>query len=189
MRYLKGIVGLMLLLAWPSGAPSADRYSMLKTGQMKGKVVVQWLEPDVFLFIPDDKNPLTFVRANGVVITPGRMLTDGGSIPRPFRVFRNYSPWGYAPAFIVHDWIFHLKHCQIGTYKDYNLAEAGTVMAEIIKTMMETGKVERDRLTVDLMYTAVTSPIAHSYWDQGRCEPAPPGFGEHPLYQFTIEFP
>jgi hypothetical protein len=89
----------------------------------------------------------------------------------------------------VHDWLFHIKHCQVGPYKEYTVAEAGTVMAEIIKTMMETGKVEHDALTVDLMFAAVTSPIAKNLWNSGRCEPAPPAFSEHPLYEFTIQFP
>jgi hypothetical protein len=186
---LRAVVAVFLMFVCTSSDLRADKYSELKTGKLKGKLIVQWLEPDVFLFLPDSKDPLTFTRATGSTIVPGRMLTDGGSIPRPFRVFRNYSPWGYAPAFIVHDWLFHMKHCQIGSYKDYDLAEAGNVMAEIIKTMMETGKVEKDGFTVDLMYAAVSSSIAQKYWDEGRCEPAPPNFSEHPLYQFTIEFP
>jgi hypothetical protein len=105
------------------------------------------------------------------------------------RVFKNYSPWGYAPAFVIHDWLFHIKHCRIGAYKSYDLNEAANVMAEIMKTMMVSGKVEQDPLTVDLMHAAVVSPVAQKYWDEGRCEPAPPSFSEHPLYEFTLQFP
>nr|WP_249779640.1 DUF1353 domain-containing protein [Bradyrhizobium sediminis] len=34
------------------------------------------------------------------------MYTDGGSIPRIAQIFNGLSPWGFGPAYIVHDWIF-----------------------------------------------------------------------------------
>src|SRR5262245_53900835 len=110
---MRGIlVTVLFLLGVAVVSPvEAGIYQKLKVGKLEGKVTVQWLEPNVFLFIPDAERPLTFTRSNGEKIQPGRLITDGGSIPRPMWVFRNYSPWGYAPAFIVHDWIFYTKHC------------------------------------------------------------------------------
>ena len=93
--------------------------------------------------------------------------------PQAFERIQKLLTMGYAPAFVIHDWIFHMKNCQLGGHQNYDLKIAGTVMAEAIKTMMETGKTEKDALTVDLMFRAVTSPIAQNYWENGRCTNAP----------------
>lgn len=186
---MKYRVAVAVILSLFINKASATGYSDFTVGTLKGKLTVQWLESDLFLFIPDSTDPLFFRRANGQLIKPGRMLTDGGTIPRPMRVFRNYSPWGYAPAFIVHDWLFTIKHCRMENYLDFTLVEAGKVMAEIIKTMMEQGKFEKDEFTVWVMYEAVTSRFAKKYWDNDRCLPVPNAFDRAPIYQFTIEFP
>ncbi|MFG5410679.1 DUF1353 domain-containing protein [Piscinibacter sakaiensis] len=176
-----------ILVSTLSTACAAD-YESLKLGQLKGKLVVQWIEPDLFLFIPDATNPLVFTRSDGKSIQPGRMLTDGGSVPRPMWAFRSYSPWGYAPAFIVHDWLFHIKRCKIGDYQSWTLESSADVMGEVIKTMMETGKVERDPQTVRLMLAAVSSSFAKKYWESDLCLPLPPAFSRTPAMQYTIEF-
>jgi hypothetical protein len=182
-----------LILAWSicltASYAHAFDYDKVKSGKLEGKIVVQWLKPDLFLFIPDAQNPLTFTRSTGETIRPGRMITDGGSIPRPLWAFRSYSPWGYAPAFIVHDWLFHMKHCQVGDYTRYDVTKAADVLAEVIKTMMESGKVEKDRTTVTLMHTAVSSIFARRLWDDGACVPAPAAFDQPPLAEYTIKFP
>jgi hypothetical protein len=57
-------------------------------------LLVEWIGPDRFILRPDPDptQRLTFTRANGDVITPREMYTDGGSIPRPLWVFRGLSP-------------------------------------------------------------------------------------------------
>lgn len=165
------------------------RYGNVKPGKLSGKIIVQWIEPDLFVFLPNDKDPLTFTRSNGQKITPGRMLTDGGSIPRPIWILRNYSPWGFAPAFIVHDWLFTMKQCKIPGYERLNLDDSGLVMAEVMKTMIEQKKVEARPLTVISMYQAVVSPIARASWDRGKCNPPPPGMsGVKPIQEFELSF-
>ena len=177
-----------MILAIESLAVQGADYNKLHTGRLEGKLIVQWLEPDVFLFIPDSSKPLKFIRGNGTVIQPGRMLTDGGSIPRPLWAFRSYSPWGYAPAFIVHDWLFYIKRCKLSDYQAWSLESAADVMAEVMKTMMESGKVEKDPTTVELMQTAVNSRFAKKYWESELCVPVPPAFNRTPTMQYTIEF-
>lgn len=186
---IKALVAVALLSA-AQGAIAADfQFDTVKTGRLSGKLIVQWLEPDLFLFIPDSDKPLTFTRDNGQAITPGRMLTDGGSIPRSVWILRNYSPWGFAPAFIVHDWIFEMKHCKIDGYELFSLKEAGLVMAEIMKTMIEQKKVDAGAFTVTSMYLAVVTPLARQYWDQGKCNPPPVGmFGGKPLREYELNF-
>src|SRR4051812_6864545 len=119
-QQLARVMALLCVAATVVGGFGVN-YKDVRQGKLSGKLIVQWLEPDVFLFIPDAAQPLTFVRANGSKLIPGRMITDGGSIPRPMRAFRNYSPWGYAPAFIVHDWIFRMKSCELNDYLRYNV--------------------------------------------------------------------
>ena len=180
---------LPLLVSNVYGENEQFKYSEIGTGQLKGKLIVQWLEPDVFLFLPDKNDPLTFIRANGESVTPGKMLTDGGSIPRPIWVLRNYSPWGFAPAFIVHDWLFEVKHCQIDGYENWTLPEAGFVMAEVMKTMISSGDIEAGPLTVHSMYLAVVSPPAKKSWENGRCNPPPIGaFQGKPILEFELNF-
>lgn len=176
-------------VAVPTGTATGASYKDFKVGSLKGKLIVQWWEPDKFVFLPDKDDPLTFKRGNGDTITPGRMLTDFGTIPRPLWIFRNYSPWGYAPAFIVHDWLFHMKHCGIPGNEKYDHDIAATVMAEVMKTMMESGKVEVAKSTVYAMYEAVDSRYGKSYWDNGKCELPPTGFANKtPLYEFKLSF-
>lgn len=178
---------LVLVAVFTNYAHAFD-YESIRPGRLSGKLIVQWIEPDVFLFIPDTQQPLTFTRSNGTSIKPGRMLTDGGSIPRPLWAFRSYSPWGYAPAFIVHDWLFHMQKCKLEGFQAWSLETSADVMAEIIKTMMESGKVEKDSQTVQLMHAAVSSRFAKQYWESNICLPTPPAFNRSPAMQYVIEF-
>lgn len=188
LKRLGPLAFLCLVFLQPGCA--STKYTEVSAGKLEGKLVVQWLEPDVFLFLPDTQKPLRFTRSNGDVIQPGRMLTDGGSIPRPLWILRNYSPWGYAPAFIVHDWLFDMKHCSLPGHERYNHHIAATVMAEVMKTMMVGGKVAVDEPTLNSMYLAVNSPIAEAAWNKGKCEPPPAGLGtKKPIREFEIVFP
>lgn len=56
------------------------------------------------------------------------MFTDGGSIPVQFGL-KNYSPWGYGPAFIVHDWLLHMQDGKGEGYAKYSLENAATITA------------------------------------------------------------
>jgi hypothetical protein len=76
-------------------------YDNIPRGNLTGNILLNWKGSDAFVYYPDSKEPLTFVRFNDEKIEPGKMVTDGGSIPRPLWIFRNYSPWGYAPAYIM----------------------------------------------------------------------------------------
>jgi hypothetical protein len=150
----------------------------------------------IFVFTPDKEKPLTFVRYNQETIQPGKMMTDGGSIPRPLWVLRNYSPWGYAPAFIVHDWLFAVKHCGYKENKNYSFEETAVILSEVMKTLMLDPKYNfEDKLSLYAIYEAVRSPIAHEIWENGNCIPPPGTAGQPPLapgkvrITYSIEFP
>ena len=176
----------MLLM---SGCASRH-YDRTQPGHLNGKVIVEWRKPNLFAYKPDAKQPLLFVRASGDAIKPDLMFTDGGSIPRAFRVLKNYSPWGYGPAFIVHDWLFHMQNCKVPGYEKYSLEEAATIMSEVMKTMMESpGFDYGSKTTVYLMYEAVQTQPARDAWRDGRCVTPDLQFLSVPDEVLVVEFP
>jgi Protein of unknown function (DUF1353) len=184
-RFAAAIIALSLTIAGCAGS-----YSSTPVGTLKGKLVVQWLQPDLFLFIPDQNDPLTFTRRDGTTIVPQRMLTDGGSVPRALWILRSYSPWGYAPAFIVHDWLFVMKQCSIPGNIAMSHHDAANVMAEVMKTMMEKDLVPTDKATLKSMFLAVDSPIAGKLWDEGKCTPPPTAEAlmKKPIAEYELKF-
>jgi hypothetical protein len=173
------LLALSVVALLPAGCTDwlyGRHYNQTDTGDLKGKLVVEWIDQDKFLFLPDAQNPLVFRRKNNEVIEPQRMFTDGGSIPAALRSIKSYSPWGYAPAFIVHDWLFVMHQCKVPGFENYDLEKAATIMSEVMKTIMENPKYGGPNKLVHLsMYEAVRSPAAQDYWDNGKCDtPAGP---------------
>lgn len=150
-------------------------YDRTKVGKIHGKYSLTWVSSDLFAFIPDANDPFCFERHNGERIYPAAMYTDGGSIPRPLWAFRNYSPWTYGPAYLVHDWLFLAHDCGPDDYQRYTVEEAATVMAEAMKTLMENDKAPKNRLAFEMIYRAVKTDVAEKLWDApSECDvPAP----------------
>jgi hypothetical protein len=167
-------LALVVVALSPSGCTDwfyGRHYDATETGELKGKLVVEWIDQDKFLFLPDADNPLVFRRKNNEVIQPRRMYTDGGSIPSALRAIKSYSPWGYAPAFIVHDWLFVMHQCKVPGFENYDLDKAATIMSEVMKTVMENAKYGGpNKLVHYSMYEAVRSKTAQDYWDNGKCD-------------------
>ncbi|WP_319408742.1 DUF1353 domain-containing protein [uncultured Desulfosarcina sp.] len=150
---------------------SHKTYQDTAVGKFEGVVEVRWLEPDRFLFVPNKNNPLRFITANAThVIKPNAMYTDGGSIPRIFWSIPGYSPWGLAPAYIIHDWIFVTHHCGIAGYENISFADSSRLMGESIKTLMEENMVPKDEALFFNVVAAVKTPIAERIWDNGECD-------------------
>lgn len=176
------IIAMAAFMAYFNIVPSLA-VQQARAGKLEGKLIVQWLEPDKFRFLPDTNSPLRFTRSSGTVIQPHELVTDGGTIPRALWVKRNYSPWGYAPAFIIHDWLFEMKRCNLADNPAGDYREAAVIMAEVMKTMAEAGSAPLDTVTLVSMHAAVTSNVAREYWESGLCEtdtiversPADPG--------------
>ena len=72
-----------------------DWVAALPVGRFSGGFSLRWLGPERFRYLPDD-DPLTFHRANGEVITPGELDTDGGTIFPLLQVLSGVSRWSYA---------------------------------------------------------------------------------------------
>lgn len=145
-------------------------YDNTAKGDLKGTLRVTWIGTDAFLYEPDPADPLTFKRADGTTITPAAMFTDGGSIPTALRAIKGYSPWGYAPAFIIHDWLFVMRQCKLPGHEKYDLDTAATIMAEAMKTLMEKPQFGGpNKLLHYSMYEGVRTPTARTYWNEGKC--------------------
>ncbi len=154
-----------------SGCWAHIAYDNAETGEFTGVLEIRWLEPDRFLFVPNQTNPLRFKTAAGDrVIEPKPMYTDGGSIPRIFWSIPGYSPWGLAPAYIIHDWLFVAHHCNTAGYEDVSFPDSSRFMGESIKTLMETNRVPRDETLFFNVVAAVRTPIAKRLWDEGECD-------------------
>ncbi len=168
MRLL-ALVAISLLTAGCASQPYRDTTPATFTGALD----VRWVHNDYFLFVPNKDDPFTLRRANGTTIQPGPMYTDGGSIPRFLWGLEGYSPWGYAPAYIVHDWLFAAHHCGYAPDNQYTFADSVQVLAEGLKAIMEAAPEVRNYFVFDTVVGAVGSPIARRLWEKGSCQ-APP---------------
>ena len=113
-----------LALAAALSACGQVDYQNVDAGTFSGNLLVMWLGEGSssagdgkFLFVPNTNDPLTFTWTDGKgrerSIRPQMMYTDGGSIPRIGQVFNGFGPWGYAPAYMVHDWLYVARHCNV----------------------------------------------------------------------------
>lgn len=157
-------------------------YSELGTGSFSGCPTVRWngiFEDgrDCFMFLPDAANAFSYktsARFGAKTITPRLMPTDGGSIPRVLWGLSDFSPWGYAPGYMVHDWLFVAHKCNTEPDNTWTFDQAARILAESIKTLMEVGftdfdgrkrKLSKAEDTLYLIFKAVGSDIAKQYWD------------------------
>ena len=101
-----------------------------------------------------------FIRGTGEVIEPGMMFTDGCSIPRALWFVKDLSPWSYAPAFLVHDWLFDSHHAGT-TDKSFEVRD---IVLDGMRTLMGSGVCEANRLAFDLIYSGIDSFIARQAW-------------------------
>lgn len=150
-------------------------YDRTSVGRLEGDLEVRWLTNDCFLYIPSEKNPLRFTRdgATEPLQPRRRFYTDGGSIPRVLWSMPQFSPWGYAPGYLIHDWLFEAHRCDEKQDR-VTFEESATILAEVIKTQMERNSLVRDKVAHGLIYAAVGSPIARRLWETPRACDIPP---------------
>lgn len=163
-------------------------FDRLPPGKFSGTLIVMWVGEGgsagdgKFVFVPDPHERLTFTRAGGRSgpIVPGVMYTDGGSVPKIVQPFRGFNPWGYAPAYMVHDWIFTAHHCLEDGKTDpvyqaiagIEFDESGVILGEAIQTLMAQKLVSENDVAKTAITAAVRSPIAERIWKgkRGTCE-------------------
>lgn len=161
-RILCGLLAVMLTSC------SADRfYESVQTGTIINAPIVQWTSPNQFVLVERPDAPFEFHRFNGEVIRPKSIYTDGGSIPQTFWNRDGYSPWTYAPAYLVHDWLYEAHrrgkkpggYAQDGTPLYYDKEKSDLILAEVLKTQMEDAKLKAkgdpSRFRLYAIYTSV----------------------------------
>jgi hypothetical protein len=154
---------------------SHSLYRRTEVGTFYGELNLQWDKPDRFIFRQNNAEPFYFERANGEKIIPRSIYTDGGSIPRPLWIFRQFSPWQYAPAFVIHDWLFDAHASKEPGYEQYTYREAADVMTECVKTLMLKGKdVPVEPITLHRLHFGVSSLVARWLWDHHEPTFPPP---------------
>ncbi|MEM1341545.1 MAG: hypothetical protein AAGF68_04450 [Pseudomonadota bacterium] len=188
MRLLK-MRGLLAALALTLTSCGTVNFDNLPSGRFEGVLHVVWVgEGDpgagdgAFIYIPDPVRPLSFIRTNPDAtitrITPPALKTDGGSIPRPAQLFNGFSPWGYGPAYIVHDWLFVARHCLSDenpdpVYQPYaavSFQESADIIAEAIKALIDQERVAPNDIAPRVISGTVAGPISRSIWNEtGRC--------------------
>ena len=155
-----------------TGCAAEAVYSRAAPGTLEGDLQVRWVDNDCFVFEPNPEKPFRFTRAplvGGASIQPGRMYTDGGSVPRVLWGFPQFSPWGYAPAYIVHDWLFAQKHC--GDPAQVTFEESAKILLEVLRTQMDANESVKNVKAAYLIYRAVQTRIAQEAWDRPGCDP------------------
>lgn len=138
-------------------------------GRFEGDLRLRWVALDLFAYEPDPLRPFRFVRPSGEVIEPGRIVTDGGSIPSVVRGIDGLSPWGFAPAYVVHDWLFQRQRCGQAPADEAGFAESVAVMAEALRTLIgddpAAAELERYRAIV----SSSASVFARHHWNASPC--------------------
>jgi hypothetical protein len=183
------VLALPLLVAL-SGCGSLF-YSKTPTGSFSGKLTVEWIAPNQFIYRPDKVNPLIYVASDGHKIQPELMYTDGGSIPRLLWSAPGLGPWDFGPGYIIHDWLFEQHHCKVGDWAAFDFPKSAAILAEALKTQMVKTS-EPDASLVYVIYEAVRSPIAEKLWNESPCKPptfssTPIGGAAPPIVLFTVE--
>lgn len=163
-------------------------YEDAPAGKFTGELVVLWLDDGDddfgsgrFVYVPRPDAPLRFERAarsDYPIIQPEVMYTDGGTIPRFGQAFKGFNPWGYAPAYMVHDWLFVAQRCIAdpnGTPSEGELRmegmeflESARIMAEAIKTLTRQGMVARQDVAERVIPSVVAGPFSRRLWRDGQ---------------------
>ncbi len=162
-------------------------YDTAPVGRFEGSLFVMWIGEGgssgdgAFVYVPNPAAPLTFTRSGGLPfgeIAPEMMYTDGGSIPKPAQLFRGFSPWGYAPGYMIHDWLFVARHCNLdGTPTNAERRMAGmefqtsaNIMAETIKTLLLNNRISQNDIAPRAISSAVAGFISSRIWnEEGAC--------------------
>jgi hypothetical protein len=178
--------GTAVALALISGC-ATPHFDPDDPGQVSGRLMVFWDGEDRFIYYPLPGDPLTYRLPQAIAarthidsIRPGAIYTDGGSIPRPVRSVVGFSPWGYGPAYVVHDWLFAAHHCietgqldslapadreEAAKIENVDFQSSADLLASVIAALIRQRLVPPRSLAPGAIYTAVDSFVARNLWD------------------------
>jgi hypothetical protein len=143
-------------------------------GVLTGKLIVQWAGENKFIYLPDPDDPLVFVSTDKKRIVPQRMYTDGGSVPPIFWSVPGFSPWGYGPAYIIHDWLFEQHHCRYEGWTEISFEDSARILGETIDTLVARGDVAPNPVARQLIEQGVRTGLARQRWSAANDCSSPP---------------
>ena len=148
--------------------PSLGAYPIGKFNNLDS-LRLRWIEPGVFDYLPKAEVPFSFTRYNEETIVPRRMFTDGGTVPRLVRWIGQLDPWGYTPAYLLHDWIFEVHHCNVATgtpNEGHTFEDSSNILMEAINTMRVTGLAVASPFTFGMIDFATSTFVAKRFWNR-----------------------
>lgn len=171
------LCGLASFATMAMGGCAVVRRDQIGEGILKGRVFVEWHSEDQFIYRRLGSESLSylpsFASSPADVIVPMDMFTDGGSVPRIFWNIPGLSPWGLAPAYIIHDWLFEVRRCRKPGWDKYTFKQSALILAEVGKALIDHGLIRHDML--DAIVWGVSTRYASDLWDTPRpCVPPPP---------------
>jgi hypothetical protein len=148
------------------------------TGELKGRVLVEWVEEDRFVYRKTDR-PVSFKPSFlSIAIIPEDMYTDGGSVPRVFWSVPGLSPWGLGPAYIMHDWIFEVHRCGRDAppeVQNLTFEQSAQILAEVGRALVDAGLIQNNMLPQ--VVWAIRTRYARDIWERpagpDECSPPP----------------
>jgi uncharacterized protein DUF1353 len=166
----RGILsGIAAMAASPlSGCGTWIRYEDIGSGDLKGRVLVEWVGEDRFVYRQSPGPPLSFRPSfMKVAIVPEDMFTDGGSVPRVFWGIPGLSPWALGPAYILHDWLFEVHRCNRPAPVEIaaiTFDQSAIILAEVGRALIDAGLVQHNLL--EEIVWAVRTRYARDLWDR-----------------------
>lgn len=196
---------LLALACLALSACTSKIYDDAEPGKFSGTILVMWVEPGPqdegdgkFVYVPGQKeagDALVFDRGDQKdpaqvhidPVEPQWMYTDGGSIPRILQPVKGLNPWGYAPAYMVHDWLFLARNCIRANdarpeelkVEKVTFRESYAIMAEMLKTLEMTHRLSKSDLQPRGITWAVSSGISRNRWEGENC----PRISDHHMKQ------
>jgi len=180
---------ILTLLSVVSACGRVD-YEAAPVGRFSGSLFVMWVDEGgplgdgSFVYVPSPNARLTFKRGGALpfdTIRPEMMYTDGGSIPKVAQLFEGFSPWGYAPAYMVHDWLYVARHCNLdGTataeeqrMNGMDFQTSADIIAEAIKTLVASDRISKNDVAPRVISSVVAGPVSREIWERSEaCEAA-----------------
>jgi hypothetical protein len=194
VRQTSGTIACFALVLCAAAALSANIVPSLAFSQakksnsveMKGVLLIQWSNETRFIYVSPADNPLRFTTRNGGEVRPGRMYTDGGSIPRLFWSVKGFSPWGYGPAYVLHDWLYHQHRCdRDGPPNKFSFEEANEVLDDAMAFLMVAKKVDSNRLARRLIKWGVDN-FGQAAWSES-CDAEPSAEAKGLVAPITVD--
>jgi hypothetical protein len=170
----EGLHGLAALAASPLAACGTwIRDEDVQPGELKGRVLVEWVAEDRFVYRATPGPPLSFRPSfMRTAIVPQDMYTDGGSIPRLFWSIPGLSPWGLGPAYIIHDWLFQVHRCGRPAppeVRAITFQQSAIILAQVGKALIDRGLIDHDMLQP--IVWAVRTRYVETFWDKPGTAP------------------